>query len=57
MPEFNYEPLDRRCFESVWTHCDLGAVDTMSLFHYSDGMILEEWTYWDQLGLREQLKP
>jgi steroid delta-isomerase-like uncharacterized protein len=29
----------------------------LTLFHYADDLIREEWTYWDQLGLQKQLKP
>ena len=31
MAEFDYEAIDRRCFEEIWTHCDLDAV--ASIYH------------------------
>jgi predicted ester cyclase len=134
MSKFDYEAIDRRCFEEIWTRCELGEVDAIyhadlvchhppdpdiigcegikrqiqrthkayanvvyfvddhvaqgdrtvtrwrmdgilrkpvrgsvstelkvtitgvSIYHYLDGLIREEWTYWDQLGLQNQLK-
>jgi predicted ester cyclase len=28
----------------------------LTLLHYADDQVEEEWTYWDQLGLRQQLE-
>ena len=31
------------------------TITGLTLARYADGLIEEEWTYWDQLGLQQQL--